>query len=390
MIDLSNAIHDALEKRLNLEGYDLLELVPIPARGDKMVRIQTLEQILEDFDSPKSADKVCYIVQVRPKSSLAGSSTEPAASTPSREAEGVYLQDGKINLTYLNESAELLLSTGDYGLARNIFITILKSGEATAQALYGIARCYESEGKFDKAETYYRDSVAYQPTLDACQKLAALHIRRKNDEAAAETLERALHLKNIPDHLRLELHKACGNCWLRAKKHDHAERNYKKAIALDPRSDALLANLGALNLQIGKNAEAKRCFQDALSANPRNDKALSGLASVALAENEKRSAHDLFARSLELEINNPTAVYHLVKCAYEIKSYATAARIVEEYIQVAPTNANLLYSLGGLQFHLGRIDEARATAQRILQLQPNHAGAGELVQMADRYSGGVN
>jgi hypothetical protein len=54
-------------------------------------------------------------------------------------------------------------------------------------------------------------------------------------------------------------------------------------------------------------------------------------------------------------------------------------------VEIAPVNANLLYSLSGLQFHLGRIDEAHSTVSRILKLQPNHSGAGELFKLIQRY-----
>ena len=104
-----------------------------------------------------------------------------------------------------------------------------------------------------------------------------------------------------------------------------------------------------------------------------------------LAEGRKREAHDHFARSLEAELNQPTVIFHLVKCAYEIKSYATAARLLASYVDIAPVNANLLYSLGGLQFHLGRIDEAGRTVARILRIQPSHSGAGELQKLISRF-----
>ena len=48
--------------------------------------------------------------------------------------------------------------------------------------------------------------------------------------------------------------------------------------------------------------------------------------------------------------------------------YRGAARLVEEYMDVAPVDKNLLYSLAGLQFHLGRLEEAQKSAQRILDL----------------------
>jgi hypothetical protein len=44
-------------------------------------------------------------------------------------------------------------------------------------------------------------------------------------------------------------------------------------------------------------------------------------------------------------------------------------------------NINLLYSLAGLHFHLGRVEESRAKCEKILELNPNHAGSLELLGM---------
>jgi Tfp pilus assembly protein PilF len=165
----------------------------------------------------------------------------------------------------------------------------------------------------------------------------------------------------------------------------NAEKNYRKALEIDPGADEIQANLGALYLHAEKIQEAKRRFQDALAANARNDKALAGLGSCFLAVGDKKSAHDYFAQALGINIQNPQAIFHLVKCAYQIKSYAVAARVVEEYVQIAPININLMYSLAGLQFHLGRMNEARATAKKILELSANHTGAKDLLGMIERF-----
>jgi tetratricopeptide (TPR) repeat protein len=288
----------------------------------------------------------------------------------------------------LKNSAELLIASGDVKLARNIIRAMVQNGVLVGWALRTLGHTFENEGKTDAARRSFQDAIAYEPSLETYRALAALEIREKNDSAAADALERATHLSNLTPNLRVELHKASGNCWMRAQKSEKAETHFKKALSIDPTHDALASNLGALYLQSGRIQDACRAFGDALVANPSNSKAHAGLGSALLAQGKKREAHDHFARSLEVDIQQPTVIFHLVKCAYEIKSYATAARLLGSYVQVAPVNANLLYSLGGLQFHLGRIDEAAQTVSRILKIQPNHSGAGELNKLIQKYSQG--
>ncbi|MCM2276830.1 MAG: tetratricopeptide repeat protein [Oligoflexia bacterium] len=381
--DLIEILGEALGARPELLGYevDVLPIPPIAGQDGRLVRLKTLDEALREFDSEAG-----YLVQLKPRRTPTAPAPQPApaqARAAKPTPENIYQGDGKLNLPYLLKTAELLLASGDAPLARNVYKAIHRSGERTAAALDGIARCYEAEGKLEEARIHYEESIAYQPDALVYQRLASVLIRLGKDHAAAEVIERALNLRELAAELRFELHKACGNCWTRADNAADAERHYTRALELDPDADEIRANLGALYLQSGRLPEAKRHFQDAIASNPRNHRALTGLGSCLLNEGDKRGAHDAFARALEAELNNPTAVFYLVKCAYELKFHATAARLLEEYVQIAPVNTNLLYSLAGLQFHLRRFPEAKATARRILEMTPKHPGATELLGMME-------
>ncbi len=389
--NVTEDLHEFISKQLMQREFDLVGIVPIPTQGDRMVRLRTLQEIIEEFEESSGQGTMEYLLQIKPKSQKTKSnSQQPKADTPSFSKtvpESIYLANGKLNIPFLMKNADLLSDAGEYHLAKNIYKTILKSGENTSAVLFRIGKCLESEGKLSDARAHYEESITYYPTLEVFQKLGALSVSEKQDQKAAEIFERALSLKDIQQSKKFELHKAAGNCWTRANKDAEAERHFKKALEIDPSADEIRSNLGALYLQNNKIPEAKRHFRDAIASNSRNHQALAGLGSCYLAENDKKSAHDYFAQSLEIELNNPAAIYHLVKCAYEIKIYAAAARILENYIQIAPVNTNLLYSLAGLQFHLGRIQEAQNTTLKILDLQPQHVGAKDLLSLIEKYAG---
>jgi len=298
--------------------------------------------------------------------------------------DGVYLADGKLNVPFLFQNAELLLRAGDAALAKNIYKTIITSGERTAAALLGLARCFEREGKLPETRANLEDSIAYQPSFEAFDQLADVLIRQKKEKHAAEILARALNIKDLSQAQRFHVHHKCAKTWANSDQPEHAEAHMRKALELSPGADDLRADLGMLYQTRGQPAEAVKYFKDALISNPKNAKALFGIGLCALAEGRKREAHDLFAASLNENILNPVAIFHLVKCAYEIKSYVSAARLLGEYIEVAPVNSNLLYSLAGLQYHLGRWDECRSTTNKVLQIAPQHAGAKELLPLTEK------
>lgn len=386
--DVKTSLHDAISKQLHHSEFDVVGIVPIPAHSDKMVRLRTLQEMLEDFDQVHESGTIEYLLQLKPKKAQqAAVPAQESTLTPAPAAENIYLSNGKMNVPFLLKNGDLLYDAGDYALARNIYKSILSSGEYTSTILNRLGRCFEADGKLEEARKSYEESIAYLPNLDSYQRLSASLVRQNKDQQAAELLERALNLRDLTTTQRFELLKSSGNCWTRIKRSEQAELCFNRALELDPSADDVRSNLGVLYLQGNKITEAKRNFQDAIASNPRNHQALAGLGSCSLAEGDKKAAHDYFAQSLDIELNNPTAIFYLVKCAYELKSYSGGARILSNYIEIAPVNTNLLYSLAGLQFHLGKIQEAKSTTLKILELQQDHTGAKDLLNLIQRYAG---
>ena len=384
-----DSIQHILRKQFEADGYDLVELIQIPKNGDRMLRIQTLEEALQEFDHEDSNDNQSmtgFIIQVRPKAKVGHLESPGLPSPPPLRAQidGVYLQDGKLNIPYLSKNGELLYRSGEFTLAKNIFKTILQpGGDRTSYALHWLGKCAESEGKLDYAQKFYEESLVYQPNLEVYQQLASLLIRLHKDQPAAEILERALNLKSVSTDTLFDLHKTAGNCWTRCDQTQKAEAHYRKALEIDPSDDELYSNLGAIYLHLSRTADSRRYFDKAISLNPSNAAAWTGLGTCYFVEGNKQAAHDSFAKALDIQIKNPTAIFYLVKLSYELKSYSTAARILENYIDIAPVNAHLLYSLAGLQYHLGKIEDSKKVTQKILDLQPQHTGAQDLLKLIE-------
>lgn len=286
----------------------------------------------------------------------------------------------KDDVPFLIENAEILFNSGDVELARNIYRAILKSGESSEVAYAGLAACADHDGLVEQAIQFAWDSVAFSPNQKGYQLLAQLLVQQGRDNEAAQALQRAIkQIPSLSSQDKGEYYKMIGNCQSRLGLMNEAERSYKKALEMSPASDEVQSNLGSLYLEQGQVVEAKRCYQDALAANSANDKAWVGLGLCCVTEGDKESAHDAFARSLEKNLRNSTAIFHLVKCAYEIKRYSTAEKILAQYVDVAPVSPSLLYSLAGLQFHVGKKDNALVTAKRILQMKADHMGAKDLI-----------
>jgi tetratricopeptide (TPR) repeat protein len=396
-----DALHRMLSEKLSQSGIDILDLIPIPRNSNQMVKIRTLEELLRDFDSDADGETYSFLIQCkRPSREMASPPPFSAKTAPVQiqiekkeedvrrmtpsQLDGIYKSDGKINVLYLQENAKILLSAREYALARNIYSTILRSGEKTAEALLGIGICFEKEGKKSESEKFYEDSIAFSPSLDAIQRLASLLIRSGRNQYAAEILERGFFLDDISVKDKFELSKAAGNSWFKGAHFEKAEKHYKKALQLDPGAADIRSNLGTIHLERKELEEARRCFQDAVAADPQNEKAHYGLGISFYEAGDLAQAHRSFVQSLDLNLNQPSAIFYLVKSAYPLKEYRDASRILEEYVQIAPVNVNLLYSLAGLQFHMGRMDESLKTCRRILEMKSDHRGASDLIRLIER------
>lgn len=381
--DFKSAIQEAIHENLKKNGIELLDLIEIPAERGGGLRVRTLEEILADFDQGDasiSGRTVSYVIRaVRPEAKTEPSVGGPAI--PDRPLDGIYGGDGRMNLDLLERNAVILLKAGDYALAKNIYTTILKTGDRNADAHLGLGRCHEGLGDYARAQAHYEESVAFAPSPAAFRAMAKLLLRQGKNEYAIEVMERSLKLGELGGKERFELHKACGNRLARLSRVDESEAHFMRALELDPAADDVRANLGTLYLQHGRIADAKRAYQDAVASNPSNARAQFGLGICWIAESKKEHAHDCFARALKHDPKDSNAVYHLMKCAYELKKYDSAERLISEYAQSAPVSASLLYGLAGLKFHVGKKEEAKSLAMRILQMKPDHAGASELLRL---------
>lgn len=279
---------------------------------------------------------------------------------------------------FLFENAKLLEESGDYTLARNIYQALIRKGGMISIGLAGMARTYEKEGQNERAIRCYQEAIAYSSELASYQAVAAIQIRMGDDEQAAQTILHALGMPNLAALDSFELHKSLGNCFTRMGEYDKAEHHYRRAYELNSKSDVLQVNVGSLALQKQDLDSALKHFLKALELNSSNDKAISGLGMVYLAKGDTQRAHDSFVASLKINLNNLGAIYNLVKCAYDLKRFNDAAQLLKSYIASNPVNTNILYSYAGILFHQGDYRAAAFEVAKILESNPNHAGAKEL------------
>ena len=400
-LGIAETLDSTLRSELSAHGLELHSLIPIPSRGDRQVRVRTLDEILESLDESceegePGADSKYYIIRV--SGSASSKPLSPAVQTaqkikpsagpgqekPKEPAESPKNADGSWNVPFLTRNAQILTQAGEHTLARNIWSILARTGACTGKAHLGLGLGFEIEGRIEEARSHFQESMAFEPSLEAARGLAATSTRLEKHADSARILERATTLPGLDRESRIDLHWSASNAWYRSGKFELAEAAALTAIEARPSDPNLHSNLGAIRLKSGRVEDAAKSFRRAIEIDATHYRAHEGLAHCLIETGQKRLAHDHLARSLAANISNPRALQSLARMAMELGTYPVAARILTEYVDAQPVNAGLLYSLAGLHFLMGNSDDALDVAARALGLQPGHEGATELIRKIDR------
>lgn len=373
--ELSPFIKDVLEKSLEKRGLEVVDFLSFASNQDPLIHQRVLAE------TKFAPDVDYYWVGVRRP--LSGTLSQNISTVE----ENIYGDKGRLNSDYLERNARLLLEAGDYTLAKNIFKSLIQSGEKIAPSLLGLAICSEREGRAQDAISNLEESIAYQPSLQAYQALVRLYIAQNQERNAVSTIERALFLRDLDDATRAEFHMVAGNCYLRKEEYSKSESHFLKALSLKPNQDEARSNLGVVYLKTSQYPNAKRSFQDALAANINNQKAWVGLGTCYEHENDAPKAHDCYVKALQIDSTDIYALFKLTRVAIEIKKFGFAEKFLKEYADSAPVNVSLLYSIAVIQVQQSKMAQARETLFKIISIQPHHEPTKDLLIQVQNHGG---
>ena len=132
------------------------------------------------------------------------------------------------------------------------------------QALAHIGSCLSAMGRFDEAETYFRQALkGLDDPVTHFNMGLLLALTNRLDGAVAE-YEKALRLDPMHSDSRTNLAAALA----RQGKLDRAARELAVLLENDPENAGARTNLGLVFLQQGRPADARRQFEEALRLDP--------------------------------------------------------------------------------------------------------------------------
>jgi tetratricopeptide (TPR) repeat protein len=137
---------------------------------------------------------------------------------------------------------------------------------------------------------------------------------------------------------------------------------YRKAIAINPHLPGVhfeLAELLHTSQDPTVKKEAEREYRAALAENPRDEKALCELAEIAEARSDVPEAYQDYSRAVELQPGDANAKLGLAKVFIEMDQPGKALPLLEASAQLEPTNSTVHYRLATLYRKMGRVEDAK-------------------------------
>lgn len=150
----------------------------------------------------------------------------------------------------------------------------------------------------------------------------------------------------------------------------------EKALQTQPGDPVILSKLAAIYERRGDIPKAEAALENALKQNAKNVRAiiqLSRLYAERTKDFEKALALAKQARALAPE---DAGVAHMVgRLALRAGDYPWALSLLQDSVRKLSTQPEVLYDLGWSYYCMGRVEEAQASMEQALKLNPNFANA---------------
>ena len=256
--------------------------------------------------------------------------------------------------------------------------------EFDSEALLTMARLQRTLKNFSESLQYFQFAYEVEPQFSTIMEWAHVLLDQGLVAQSLQLHFRALNELTLSESERFLLYKDIGNICLRSQDIDGAEENYHRAFALCPDSDALLVNMGTLELQRECWEQAKARFRESLVKNRRNENAWLGLALVHRQFGDVELAWANLLESLDIQPQYITALQLLTDWAYRDGRLQSAIGALEQAGVTKSSDKRWQLVLAQMYFDLGNLEAAAAHVEDILNQSPLIEGGAELLSQIER------
>jgi tetratricopeptide (TPR) repeat protein len=174
-----------------------------------------------------------------------------------------------------------------------------------------------------------------------------------------------------------------GNLYAALGRTADAERQYRRAIAIDDQLFLARANLAMLLAVNGRGAEAEALLREAHAQQPRHAGIAFNLGLLLAERNDRAGAEEMLRAALRSDPRLAPAAFNLAVLVGE-RNPAEAATLARTAAQLRPDDVRYAWTLGFYQARAGDLAGSAATLRALLAAHPEHAESRALLADVER------
>jgi Flp pilus assembly protein TadD len=242
------------------------------------------------------------------------------------EAAFPKLMEEKLKIEVGLDLVGLYIGTSDLDQAASVIMQLKAAYPNDPEVLYAAYRIYADLS----GASMLRLSLVAPGSAQMYQLLAHEEIREGNTNGAIAQFRKAIALDSSLPGVHYELAELLNTSQDPAVKKE-AEREYLKAVALNPQDEKSICRLGEISAQQGDVQQAYKEFTKAIALRPDDSDAKLDLAKTLIAMNQTSRAESLLEQTVQLDPTNATAHYRLATFYREQGRIDDAKRQLELY-----------------------------------------------------------
>jgi tetratricopeptide (TPR) repeat protein len=278
------------------------------------------------------------------------------------------LEEHPDNLDVLTTRARWLLGERRLQEARKAASAAASLSDRAVAPRYLLGQIHASRNELDEAVR------AFESVLALNGRVTAARIQLSRVLMAQGKIERAIQvagdiMRRQPDNLPARLLNARG--LLRQGDVAGAERIVRPLTARHPSSAPVLALAAAVALAKRDTPRARRLFEDALDRNPAMIEAFAGLVTIDLASGRPAQARARLEHALAGNGSSRDLLLLAGKSYLALKDYEKAAQTTARLIELDPSHLGAYELLARIYADQRRLDEALRHYQEVALRQPH-------------------
>jgi tetratricopeptide (TPR) repeat protein len=315
---------------------------------------------------------------------------KPGPTTTNNSTKPTNRTTGKTKVSPgIAERVEELLDSGNgfrdarkFAEAEDAYQGVLKIKPRDWRAAYGLGNVYSDQGRWDDAETAYRNAIQWGPNeVDAYVAASVVLVQPRvggdNAKRFTDAEGFARRAVQLDPKMAVAWDRLGVALQARGIFNSETEHSYRRAIELDPEFAAAYAHLARTLNRLNRPSEAAPLYEKATEL-AKDPATLNLIAESLQGEQLWPQSEPVLKRALELDPRNPTSLVLIGRLLIVYKRYSEAEPYLKTATEVSSHAFQPFILLGRAYLGLDRYSEAEATYERASSL----AVAGEKKQLA--------